>query len=256
MSEVALRLISALSSPLSALYEKIHKYQEKKETKELFASALQSEIKEYDGLVNDLAGIGKKCISTIEQVKEQPANQQVFEILDIISESPKLLARFVLLFVKLAKACKDLSCNKAFMASLMESSHFLYDFVERMADLYSEEDNIAHVVIDSRFFRFFNTYKKEILKKSTFKKSKINKKEIKLIEEKANAVVRYFNQPFLQRHVRKLSMRKWKRSLLYFEKTSKSIMFKQSIISDMTEEMKEFMPFDLQTLEKLLKGYS
>jgi hypothetical protein len=252
MSEIALRFISGLASPLISLSEKIHNYQEKRETKEQFASALQSEVKDYEVLINDLMELSKKSLSIVEQVEKQPTPHQVLEILDCISESPRILARFMILFIKLARACKEISSERAFMDSLMKTSHFMHDFVERMAESYIEKDT---VVIDGRFFRFFSTYRKEILKKSVFKGAKIgkmNEKDIKAIEKKVNAVVRCFNQPFLQRHTRTQIMKKWKKNLVYLDKTSKSLTFEPS--SD--TNMDEFMPFDLQTLEKLLKGYS
>jgi hypothetical protein len=252
MSEIAIRFISGLASPLIALSEKIHKYQEKRETREQFASALQSEIKDYEVLINELMELGKKSVSIVEQIEEQPTPRQVFEVLDCLSQSPRLVARFLMLFIKLARACKEISSQRAFMDSLKESSHFLHDFVERMGEAYIEKDT---VIIDGRFFRFFSTYRKEILKRSVFKgveMSKMNKKDIKSIEDKVNAVIRCFNQPFLQRYVRNPTMKKWKKSLLYLDKTAQSITFEPSS----TTNLDEFIPFDLQTLAKLLKGYS
>lgn len=252
MSEIALGFINALASPLISLYEKIHNYQEKKETKEQIASALQSEIKDYEILINDLTELSKKSLSKVEQIEEQPTPHQVLEILGYISESPRLLARFMILFIELARACKEITSERALMDSLKETSHFLFDFVERMAEAYIEKDT---VIIDGRFFRFFKTYRKEILKKSVFKGVKIGKmkeKDIKAIEKKVNAVVRCFNQSFLQRYTRTQIMKKWKKNLVYFNKTSESITFKPSGETNLDE----FMPFDLQTLQRLLKGYS
>ena len=252
MSETIFRFITTLASPLIALSEKIHEYQEKKETKEQLATALQKEIKDYEILFEDLMELGKKFSSIIEQVKEQPTPHQAMEILDSLSQTPKVVARFIMLFIELAKACKEISSQRAFMDSLKESSHFLYDFVERMAEAYIEKNTVR---IDGRFFRFFSTYRKEMLKGSMFKKakiSKIDKKDLQSLEEKANAVVRYLNEPFLRRHVRHPSIKKWKSSIQYLYRAAKSIAFEPPS----KPSLNEFVPSDLQTLAKFLEEYS
>jgi hypothetical protein len=54
MSEPFFRFITALASPLITLSEKIHKYQEKKETKEQFATALREDVHIEDFSTNDI----------------------------------------------------------------------------------------------------------------------------------------------------------------------------------------------------------
>jgi hypothetical protein len=225
------------------LSEKIHKYRDKIKVKEQFADALENEIKAYDDILNDTMELVRRFIPAIERIEEQPTPMQVIDVIDCLSRTPGILARFLISFVGLARACKEISSKKAFMDSLRDSSRFMYDFVNTMSDTYIERDTVK---IDGRFFRFYSMYKREILKGQ--KIGKVKKDELKLIEKRMKTVMHCLNIHFLRRHMRNPTIKKWKSSLVQLGKVSKNVTIEESSAISLDG----FIPSELRPLADFL----
>lgn len=243
MSSIAFRILTSLASPVMTLSEKIHKYQDKIKVKEQFADALENEIKGYDTIFNDIMELGNKFIPIMEEIEGQPTPKQVIDVIDCLSQTPRILSKFLISFVGLARACKEISSKKAFMDSLGDSSRFMYDFVNTMSDTYVEKDTVK---IDGRFFRFFSMYKREILKRQEI--GKLKKDDLKLMAKSMKTVIQCLNAPFLRRHVRNPAIKKWNSSLIQLGKVSKNVTIEEtSAIS-----FDEFIPPELRLLADFL----
>jgi hypothetical protein len=94
MSDIAFRVVTSLANPLITLSEKIHKYQDKRKVKEQFADALENEIKSYDVVFNDMMELGQKFTSTVEKIEGEPTPMQVIEIIDCLSQTPRIVEVF------------------------------------------------------------------------------------------------------------------------------------------------------------------
>jgi hypothetical protein len=220
MSSAALQFLISLVSPVISLKQTIQEYQkkskEKQRIKEDLANSLQAEIKEFEAVNGDFANLSEKILLILKRIDGQPTPAQVFQLIDRGSQIPRILAKLVILFIHLARACKDICKEKGFMTSLLTNNRFMYDLIERMGETYIGENTVK---IDSSFFRFLLMYKREILKGS--KIDKISKKEIEFLKKQAEIMLRNLNQAFLKRHMRRKPIKKWKASLTQFNKAFK-----------------------------------
>jgi hypothetical protein len=248
MSSVAFRFITSLASPLLTLRNTIQEYREKrklkKELKEELASALEAEIKEYEEIEKELIDIGKRLLPIIQD-EEQPSPRQLIEVINCTSQIIKVITKSLILFVHLAKACKQVSEYKAFMSYLQNTNRFMHDFIERMGSAYIEKDTVK---INGGFFRFFLLYKKKIQK--NVKMGKLSKDEIAFLEKRVKYITRALNQPFLKRHIRTVAVVKWKKSLTQFNKVSKNVTIDAEGMD--TTVLNDFISPDLRQLAPFL----
>jgi len=158
-------IIPVLSSPISLLLKlgkEAKKYQTKKKTKDRVLSALGDEIEAYMDTFDQISAISKdQVLPILKSIKGMPTVHQMNDLLEGLSQMPLMWAQLVRSFIKLAKACSEVSANRGFMESLKETSLFLYDFVDRMKDTYVAENTIR---IDGRYYRFFKVYQDQIFK--------------------------------------------------------------------------------------------
>lgn len=213
-----LGVFTGLYGPLAELLEKIRRYQQKRkrgrEVQDQFANALENEIKNYQKLSENFEQSTKdNFIPALLQLDEDPTPPQILKAIDSFSEMPKFFGEATKCFIRLARACNEISTKEAFMDSLRESSSFLYDFVGTMSKAYVAKDTVR---IDGNFFRFFNMYKKEMSETfdKTYGKIKLNRKDKELIatlNKRATILTRKLeDHSFMRRHLRNKSLRKWK----------------------------------------------
>ena len=244
MSSVAFKFMLSLASPLLTLKETVRKYLEKREIKEQLASSLQAEIKEYEKINDELIVFGNKLLPIIQN-ERQPSPRQLIELIDCLSQLIKIFTKIIILFIRLAKACKDISKQEGFMSSLQKTNRFMYDFVERMGDTYIGKGTVK---IDSSFFRFFLMYKKEMIK--NVKIGKLNKDEVAFLQKRMKSIVRGLSQPFLKRNIRGVAIKKWKSSTTQFNKVFKGVTIDAEGIE--TTVLNDFIPSELRHLAPFL----
>jgi hypothetical protein len=227
MSSIALQFLTSLVGPAISLKQMIQEYQKKRKDKEMIkkelADSLQAEIKEYQAVSDDMANLGEEMMAIAYDVDKQPTIAQLMRFVDCGSQIPRILARLIVLFIHQARACKDISKQRGFMNSLLNTNRFMHDFIERMGEAYIEKDTIK---IDSSFFRFLFMYKREILKNSGIDKlrlSKADKKEIAFLKKQMETLLSRLNQRFIRRYLRKGPMKKWRSNLMKLEKASKDL---------------------------------
>lgn len=244
MSSVAFRFMMSLASPLLTLKETVQKYLEKREIKEQLASSLQAEIKEYEKINDELIVFGNKLFPIIQN-EGQPSPRQLIEVIDCLSQLIKIFTKIIILFIRLAKACKDISKQEGFMSSLQKTNRFMYDFIERMGDTYIGKNTVK---IDSSFFRFLLMYKKKIMK--NVKIGKLDKDEVAFLQKRMKFILRGLNQSFLKRNVRRVAMKKWTRSTTQFNKVFKGVTIDAEGTD--TAVLNDFIPSELRHLAPLL----
>jgi hypothetical protein len=225
-----LDVFAGLFGTVMDLEEKIHNRHEKRkrahQAKEYFVDALDAEIESYQKLLDWLVQLCReKWIPALLQVGEEPSPFQVIRFLDSFSDWPRFCIESTKCFIDLARACNEVSSEEGFMESLREGNIFQYDFVRMMGGTYVAENTVR---IDRRFFRFFSTYKKDILKKykeafGSFKPSKEDKEQIALLEKHAKILIRNINVNFVKRHVRNQTIRKWQRSVVKLNKVGQAL---------------------------------
>lgn len=206
-------VLSSLLSPLEKLGKEIKKYQTKRKTQNRILNALGDEIKDYIDIFDQISAASEnQVLPILQSIKGMPTVHQMNELLAGLLQMPLMFSQLIKSFIKLAKACSEVSVNRGFMESLKESSLFLYDFVDRMKDTYIGENTIR---IDGRYYRFFKVYQDQIFKeikeedlekavdevkgyvkkikhyvdKTSFVKRKIRKKYIKNFKEMCKVAV-------------------------------------------------------------------
>jgi len=159
-------VFTGLYSPFVDLAERIHNFQQKRkrarQAKDQLVGALDTEIKSYQAFHERFVQVcEEKLVPSLQQIGEDPTPHQILKVLDSFSILPKIHIESIKCFIDLARACNEISTEEAFMHSLLESSNFLHDFLRIMSDAYIGKNTVR---IDGKFFRFFNTYKKDMLK--------------------------------------------------------------------------------------------
>jgi hypothetical protein len=249
MSSLVFQFITSLVGPVISLKETIQEYQrkrkEKEQLKEDLANSLEAETKEYKAINDEMTDLGKRFLPIIQEIDGQPSPGQLIEVVNCLSPTPRILAKLMISFIHLARACKDISKQKGFMNSLLNTNRFMHDFIERMGSTYIARNTVK---IDSSFFRFLLMYKREILKSA--KIGKINKDEMELLEKRMKSVMHGLNQAFLKRHIRMVAIKKWKSSLTQFNKVVKDVEIETEGM-DITV-LKDFMPYELKQLAPFL----
>jgi hypothetical protein len=242
MLSTVFQFLSSVANPLKALREAIHNYEEKKKIKEELADALETEIKEFEKINNEIEEFGSKVLPLFQHVEGQPTPRQLLEVVDCLSQTPRIFAKLIISFVHLAKACKEISDQKGFMDSLRSTNRFMHDFIVRIGSTYIEKDTVR---IDGSFFRFFRIYKKELLK--GVRTPEIDKKEIEMLEKRTESILRGLSDSFLKRHLRHPMIKKWKNSLTQLNKVSGEIQVEDAddtILKELVPpELRQYAPF-------------
>jgi hypothetical protein len=258
MPELILKIFTGLYSPLSSLAEKVHKYREKLETKEQFVDAFENEMKSYQKLYDHFADMCQnKFYPVIMQLPPQPLPLQIIKVVDSLAELPKIFGESIVCFIGLARACSEVSKKKGFMDSLSSSNRFLFDFVGTMSDTYVKKDTVERVRIDGSFFRFFNVYKKQMVKayKKTYGSIKLKekqKREIKEAQKRIKIFVQNFNEPFLSRYSHSKTFRKWKFRMRKLEKTALAV----NVENPTKFNMDSFIPEELRPYTTIIDEVS
>jgi len=239
MSSLAFQFITSLASPIISLKEMIQEYQKKRKEKEALkedlANSLVAEIKEFEAINDDMTNLGNKLLPIIQNIDGQPSPGQLMEVIDSLSQTPRILAKLIISFIHQARACKDISQQKGFMNSLLTTNRFMHDFIERMGSTYIGKDTVK---IDSSFFRFLLMYKREILK--NLKIGKINKDDIEFLEKRMESIIHGLNPAFLKHHMRNVAIKKWKISTRQFNNVFNDMEIKTEGM-DITD-LNDFMP--------------
>lgn len=159
-SSKAIPIISTVISVVIGLREEVKRYLAKKKVKDQVVHAVGDEARAYIEIFEKLSELGRKqMLPLIQSIKVMPTTQQMNRFMDVASEVPLLYAQLLNAFIKLAKACNEVSKNKGFMESLKDSDRFLFDFVSRMADTYVGDNKVE---INGSYYRFFKIYQYEI----------------------------------------------------------------------------------------------
>jgi hypothetical protein len=230
MSSAILDVFAGLYGPFVDLAERIHNFRQKRkrarEAEDQLVNALDAEIKSYQTLSDHFAQLcNAKLVPALLQVGDDPAPLQILKVLDSFSDLPTIYVESVKCFIELARACNEVSTQEAFMHSLREGSNFLCDFVGTMSDAYVAKNTVR---IDGRFFRFFSSYKNDILKTyerayGSSKLSKEDKAQIALLEKRAMILIRNVDDHFMNRYLRSPTIRRWRSSIVRLGKVAQAV---------------------------------
>jgi hypothetical protein len=250
MSAVAMQIVTLLESPVISLKNTIAEYQKRKEEKKRLKTqltdSLQVEIKEYESLTEEMAKFGQTVLDIIQNIGEIPTPNQLLRFVDCVSQAPRLLAKEVILFIHLARACKDISMYEGFMDSMKTTNRFMYDFIREMGAIYVEKDTVS---IDTRFFHFIFMHKKEILKGVNI--SKVDKKETELLLKKLDAILVGLKRRAIRRYINKVTVKKWNAGYIQLTKVVTEDMIIDSGGMDLSA-LNDFMPSGLKELTDFL----
>lgn len=143
----------------------LQNYMKKRQIKDMLISGLKDEtnrfLEEFEAIKqtaeNDL-------FPAIYSVHGALTRADLQKLVESVTTAFERIANLIRVFSNFAKACRDVSCNRAFMDDLKDTDSALYDFVERVGEVYVDEKKLK---IGSAFYRFFKIYEqrfKKILK--------------------------------------------------------------------------------------------
>jgi len=213
-------LVTSPINPIIRLRDEVKRYLEKKKTKDRIVNALRDEVQAYVDTFDQIVQISEtQLMPILETIENSPTVHQMNDLLEGFSQMPLAYSTLIQSFIKIAKACSEVSENQAFMESLKESSSFIYDFVERMRDTYIGKDLIK---IDGRYYRFFKLYQDEI-----FKEVQVNGLE-EIIEEMRGYVqkIKHYirKTPFIRRKI----VKKYRKNLQQLFKVTRNVTIEES----------------------------
>jgi hypothetical protein len=212
MSAIIMQIVTLIVSPATSLRDAIAKHQERKEEKERLktqlADSLQIEIKEYESLNEEMIKFGQTVEGIVESIGQRPTSDQLIRFVDCVSQIPRLLTRQIILFIHIARACKDISRYEGFMESLKTNNRFMFDFIHEMGRMYFKKDSVHGIIADTGFFHFVLMHKKQILKGADI--SKIDKKEMELLLKKLDLILIGLKSRTMRRYIKKVTVKKWK----------------------------------------------
>jgi hypothetical protein len=211
MSAIVMQIVTLIVSPATSLKDAIAEYQKRKEEKERLktqlADSLQVEVKEYESLNEEMAKFGQTVLGIVQSIGQRPTSNQLIRFVDCASQVPRLLTKQIILFIHIARACKDISRYEGFMDSLKTNNRFMFDFIHEMGRIYFEKNSIHGVVMDTGFFHFVLMHKKEILKGVNI--SKTGKEQMRLLLEKMDLILEGLKVRAMRRYIKKVTVKKW-----------------------------------------------
>ena len=242
-------IASVLSSPLNLmikLLEIVKKYQKKKKTESLFLNAFENEIETYldtYGQAFDLSE--KQIIPILESIGDELTPHEMNELLEKMAPIPLIHAEMINAFISFARACSEVSALRGFMENLKETNIVLYDFVDMMKNTYVGKNK---VVIDGRYYRFFQTYKKDIFGEVEEIDTNELKPYLKKLEKYVDKVRQYTKTALIKRRI----LKKYKRNYHKLVKTAAGMTIEKTTIIDLTSYVPQTLLPVAIFLEELL----
>lgn len=220
--------------------------EKRKGVKEQLLNTLDFQIEKYAESFNEVSRLGEKeLIPLLDSIEIGPTSNQLNRFLRLYSKVIDGFSGVVSSFVSLARGCKMISINPAFMGDLKESSSFLYDFVVRMSDMVMENDV---VVIDDRFYVFLKLYEKEFTK--DIKKGDMEK-AANIVKPYVSKVKNVVAPSIARRRPRKKTSRKIVKSFKSLRRTTKQLK-----IESPTIPIEEYIPNKLHPITIILEEIS
>jgi len=242
-SSEAIPIISAVISAVIGLKDEIKRYLAKKKVKDQVISAVGDEARAFIKIFEQLSGLGQeKILPLIQSVKVMPTSQQMNKFMYVASEVPLLYTQLLHAFIKLTKACNEVSKNKGFMESLNDSSRILFDFVSRMADVYVSGDKVE---INGSYYRFIKTYQDEIFR---FKNNEMRN----AIEEVSDSIKKVKQWVDRAPRIRKKVCKRYIRNLKKLTNLSANVTIRDSNIIN----LRDYIPSKMLPLIILLEEIS
>lgn len=222
--EGSLSVLSTVVRLSERLVDEVKKYQRHKKTKEQLFGALEDEIRTSFNHFEELATIGEELLPLLDSIETTLAVSMVNPIVECTSDIQFTYSKILQDVIKLAKGCKQVSLNEAFMKHLEESSASLHDFVLRMAGLIRRGDSI---LMDDNFYRFFKLYEDEIFNEievgDVDEVSKAFERYIKIIEKKV--------KPTISRaKIRRRTLRRFNESLKQLNKVRRKVKIQKTML--------------------------
>ena len=230
--------ISVLSTPFNVivkLVESLKKYQRKKRTESLVLNSFQDEAEIYIHAYNEISELSnEELIPIIEEVEGEITLHNLNQLLEAMLPLPLKNAEWINAFIKLAKACSEVSSFKGLMEHLKEDDILLYDFVHVMKNTYDTKKN--RVAVDGQYFRFFKTYENEIF-------GKVKSEEVISISEKMELFIKKierFNRK-LKHYITKTSLirrwiiKKYRKNYRTFLKSAENMTIDRAIVKDLMD---------------------
>lgn len=220
--------------------------EKRKGLKEQLLNALEIEISKYSENYEELNRIGEEeLLPFIDTIKVSLSGNQRNQLISLYL---RILNSYVLIiksFVNLAKGCRRISINPAFMGDLKEASSFLYDFVIRMSDM---ENPRGVIIIDDRFYTFLKLYEKEFSQSVKRKDVQKSVDELKpYITKIKNVIV-----PSIRRmNIRRKQAQRIVKSHRTLNRSSKQLEIKVTEI-----KIREYIPSKFQPITILLDELS
>jgi hypothetical protein len=253
MSAIVTQIVTLIASPATSLKDAIAEYQKRKEEKERLKTqlgdSLQAEVKEYESLNEEMTGFGQTLLGIVHSIGERPTSDQLIRFLNCVSKTPRILTRQIILFIHIARACRDISRYEGFMDSLKTNNRFMFDFIHEMGRIYFEKNSIHGVVMDTGYFHFVLMNKKEILKGVDI--SKTGKEEIKLLLEKMDLILEGLKARYMRRYIKKMTVKKWNISYNELAKVITEDVKIETGGMDLSG-LNDFMPSGLRELQDFL----
>jgi hypothetical protein len=239
-----LQFLSSVATPLSELRATLRRYKENKKIQKELADALETEADEYNAVMGELSLAGDVAINIVKEIKkQQPTPTQVLDFMDVVSQMPRILAKLLVSYIHLAKACREISNQKGFMESLRTSNNYVHDFIEIMSNAYIAKNTIK---IDGNFFRFYRVYKSEIVKHE--KSSKLSKSDSEALSSNIDSLLEKTKNELKKHHTRRPLIKHWKSSFDALFEVSKDVK-----VEDVDYEvLKDVVPLELQEFIPLL----
>jgi hypothetical protein len=229
VSEEIMGIVDTISGPFGVIVQLlpfVENYQKKKQAETKFFSAFESEIKNYVSIYKTMIDYGdSKIIPIIESFKEEIAPHEMQALREASLPLPIMFADLMKAFISFAKACDEASSLKGFMDDLYENKRLLYDFIQTMKNIYVPNDKVH---IDGRYYRFLQTYKKEIF--GSWKTGDLPLKEN--LRVKAKKAIEYAkNRPRTNRSLQKRATRNFD----VFRKQAQNISTEINTIGDINK---------------------
>jgi len=189
--------LSILTEPVSKLIEWLKERAKRNEIKEQVNEYLEDNFQEYTQCINKFGESGEELVSFLDSIEIGPSRTQLQQFVKISGDIVYSYSQLVMSFIDLARSCKILTGNPAFMQDLQESKQrFIYDFLIHMAGIVKSDELI---IIDESFFGFLKLYRREWTKGV-----KISSDETKKIADEAKKYIRKITTVIVPslRHIR------------------------------------------------------
>jgi hypothetical protein len=219
-----LGVVSVISTPISILTKLlpfVEKYKKKQKSETRFINAFEVEIQAYVDAFDEIKKYSKEKITPIlDSFGEEIMPHEMDNLMREAVKSPLLFSNLLKAFINFAKACSEVIALKGFMEDLHDTHKFLFDFIYTMKNSYIAEN---HLLIDGRYFRYFQTYKDEIFEGTALEDIGEAVEELRIYVRK---IMRYLEKtPRVKRAIR----RRFSKNLSILAKTAENVTAEQTV---------------------------